>query len=88
MTRDELAVLLVGEKAGDLAELGALLSRAGVLEPHRDNEDEPVIAVANTLWTDESIEVLAPFVDELGRWSSGKVREAPFQREPGRRPAR
>jgi len=82
MTRAELAVLLVGDKDGDLAGLGALLSRAGVLEPHRDNEDEPVIAVANTLWTDASIEVLAPFVDELGRWSSGKVREAPFRRAP------
>ncbi len=82
MTRDELAVLLVGDKDADLAALGAVLSRAGVLEPHRDNEDEPVIAVANTLWTDATIEVLAPFVDELGRWSSGKVREAPFSVNP------
>lgn len=82
MTRAELAALLLGDKDGDLAELGALLSRAGVLEPHRDNEDEPVIAVANTLWTDASVEVLAPFVDELGRWSSGKVREAPFRAAP------
>jgi len=82
MTRDELAVLLVGDKDGDLAALGAVLSRAGVLEPHRDNEDEPVIAVANTLWTDAAVEVLAPFVDELGRWSSGKVREAPFAANP------
>lgn len=82
LTRDELAVLLLGEKAGDLAKLGALLARAGELEPNRDNEDEPVIAVANTLWTDASIEILASFVDELGRWSSGTVREAPFQRAP------
>ncbi len=82
LTRDELAVLLVGEKAGDLAELGTVLTRAGVLEQHGDNEDEPVIAVANTLWTDESVEILASFVEELGRWSSGKVREAPFQVNP------
>jgi serpin B len=82
LTRDELAVLLVGEKSGDLTELGALLTRAGVLEPHGDNEDEPVIAVANTLWTDASVEILASFVDELGRWSSGKVREAPFRLNP------
>lgn len=80
LTRDELAVLLVGEKSGDVGELGARLKRAGVLAPARENEDEPVIAVANTLWTDESVEILASFVDELGRWSSGKVREAPFQR--------
>jgi serpin B len=82
MTRDELAVLLVGEKSGDLAALGALLTRAGVLEQHRDNEDEPVIAVANTLWADESIDVHASYVDELGRWSSGMVREAPFRENP------
>jgi serine protease inhibitor len=81
-TRDELARLLVGDKDGDLAELGALLGRAGELAPARNNEDEPVIAVANTLWTDASIEILASFVEELGRWSSGKVREAPFQEDP------
>lgn len=82
MTRDELAVLLLGEKSGDLGELGALLTRAGVLAQARDNEDEPVIAVANTLWADESIDVYASYVDELGRWSSGMVREAPFRENP------
>ena len=81
LTRDELAVLLVGEKSGDIGELGALLKRASVLAPHRDNEDEPVIAVANTLWTDESVEILASFVEELGRWSSGTVQSAPFQQD-------
>lgn len=84
MTRDELAVLLLGEKAGDLGRLSEVLTRAGVLEPHRDNEDEPIIAVSNTLWTDESIEILAPFVAALGRQSSGTVREAPFRTEPER----
>jgi serpin B len=83
LTRDELAVLLVGEKSGDIGELGALLKRASVLAPHRDNEDEPVIAVANTLWTDETVEILASFVKELGRWSSGSVQSAPFQQNPG-----
>ncbi|MFL6123387.1 serpin family protein [Actinophytocola sp.] len=83
MTRDELAFVLTGEKSGDIGQLGALLQRAGVLAPARDNEDEPVIAVANTLWTDESVEVLASFVDELGRWSNGVVQSAPFQQDPG-----
>lgn len=82
LTRDELAFLLVGEKSGDIGELGARLKRAGVLAPHRDNDDEPVIAVANTLWTDEAVEILTSFVEELGRWSSGSVREAPFRRDP------
>lgn len=83
MTRDELAVLLLGDKASDLTQLGELLTRAGVLEPPRGKEDEPVIAVSNTLWVDESVEILVPFVEELGRWSSGKVREAPFRTAPG-----
>jgi serpin B len=82
MTRDELAVLLLGDKSGDLTQLGVTLTRAGVLAQHRDNEDEPVIAVSNTLWTDESVEILTSYIDELGRWSSGKVREAPFRVGP------
>ncbi|TDV54164.1 serpin family protein [Actinophytocola oryzae] len=83
LTRDELAVLLLGEKTGDIGDLGALLKRAGVLAPHNDGDEAPVIAVANTLWTDESIEILAPYVEELGRWSSGTVRGAPFRTDPG-----
>lgn len=81
-TKAELARLLVGDPAGGVGDLGKLLARAGELEPVRDNEDEPVIAVANTLWTDESVQVLVSFVEELGRWSSGKVREAPFRTAP------
>jgi serpin B len=82
LTRDELAVLLVGEKSGDIGQLGALLTRAGVLASTRGNEDEPAIAVANTLWTDEAVEILASFIDELGRWSSGTVKEASFRSNP------
>ena len=82
-TRDELALLLLGDKSGDLVRLGELLARAGVLDPPRGKEDEPVIAVSNTLWVDESIEILAPYIEELGRWSSGKTREAPFREAPG-----
>jgi serine protease inhibitor len=81
-TQDELAMLLLRDKSGDLAALGKLLTGAGELAPHRDNEDEPIIAVSNTLWTDESVEIVESFVEELGRWSSGAVREAPFRAEP------
>lgn len=81
-TRDELATLLVGDRTGDLGALGKMLVQAGELEPARGDEDEPMLAVANTLWTDESVEVLVSFVEELGRWSSGKVREAPFRTAP------
>lgn len=82
LTRDELAMLLLDDKDGDLTALGALLTAAGQLDEARTGQDEPVIAVANTLWTDASIEVRTDFVTELGRWSSGKVREAPFREAP------
>ena len=81
LARDELAVLLVGEKSGDIVELGATLKRASVLAAHRDNEDEPVVAVANTLWADESVPILPSFVRELDRWTSGTVRGAPFRQD-------
>lgn len=81
-SRDELAELLLGDRTGDLGALGKQLVQAGELEPARGEEDEPVIAAANTLWTDESIEILVSFVEELGRWSNGKVREAPFRTTP------
>jgi serine protease inhibitor len=82
LTRDELAMLLLGDKDGDLTALGAVLTGAGRLDEARDNEDEPVIAVANTLWTDAAVEIRTDFVTELGRWSSGKIREAPFHDAP------
>jgi len=82
LTRDELTMLLLGDKDGDLTALGAVLTAAGQLDEARTGEDEPMIAVANTLWTDASVEVRTDFVTELGRWSSGKVREAPFQDAP------
>lgn len=83
-TRDELAALLLGGGHGDLGTLGKLLAQAGELEPVRGDEDEPMVAVANTLWTDESVDVLVSFVEELGRWSNGKVREAPFRAAPAK----
>jgi serpin B len=82
MTRDELVVLLLGDKAGDVAALGALLGRAGRLERARADQDEPVLAVANTLWTDASIEVRDTFAAELARWASGSVRQAPMRTAP------
>ncbi|GAB3431933.1 serpin family protein [Actinophytocola sediminis] len=81
-TRDELATLLLGDRGSDLGALGKLLSQAGELEPGRGEEDEPTVAVANTLWTDESIDIQPSFVEELGRWSTGTVRAAPFAAAP------
>ena len=76
-SRDELVVVL-----GDLDGLAALLTSAGRLAPARDGEDEPVLAVSNTLWADASIDIEPSFAGELRGWSGGAVRNAPFQAEP------
>ena len=81
MTRDELTVLLLGEKSGDLRSLGRLLTKAATLQQSRGDE-EPVLSVANTLWTDAGAGIRESYVDELGEWSSGSVKPAPFQDDP------
>lgn len=81
MTRDELTVLLLGEKSGDPRSLGRLLTKAATLQKSGGDE-EPVLAVANTLWTDASIRIQESYVDELKEWSSGSVRPAPFRDAP------
>lgn len=77
MTRDELVVLLLGEKSGDLQALGRLLTKAAVLTSGADDE-KPVLRVANTMWTDETVPIREEFAEELARWSNGAVRPAPF----------
>ncbi|PPK69144.1 serpin family protein [Actinokineospora auranticolor] len=74
---DELAVLL-----GELGETGAELGAAGSLEQPRPDEEQPVIAVANTLWADASVPIESGFAEELASWSGGVVRNAPFRAEP------
>jgi serpin B len=81
LTRDELAVLLLGEKSGDLRALGRLLTKAATLEASRGDE-QPVLAVANTLWVDALIKVRESYVDTLGEWPNGSARSAPFHDAP------
>ncbi|HVK26052.1 MAG TPA: serpin family protein [Actinokineospora sp.] len=76
-SRQELADLL-----GDLDSLATTIGGAAALDEPGSDEDEPVIAVTNTLWADASIRVEDSFADELSRWSDGSVRNAPFQTEP------
>ncbi|SDH91576.1 serpin B [Actinokineospora alba] len=76
-SRQELVDLL-----GPLDELTATIAGAATLDKPARDEDEPAIAVANTLWADAKITVEDAFVDELSRWSDGSVRNAPFQHEP------
>jgi serine protease inhibitor len=80
LTRDELVALLLGEKSGQLDALGTLLARAAELDPVGPDDQEPVLAVANTLWADQSIEIRQAFVEELAKASGGTVRNAPFRR--------
>ena len=84
VTRDELLGLLAGDKTADVADLLATHGAAGRLEPAKDKQDEPVIAVTDTLWADESITIRQSFADELERMPGGAVRSAPFGTSPGK----
>jgi len=78
-TRDELVSLL-----GDVGALRTLLTGATTLGPITYGAEEPVFAVANTLWADDSIDIRDSFADELARWVRGSVRTAPFRNAPGK----
>jgi serine protease inhibitor len=82
LTRDELAHLLLGDKSGDPRALGRLLTRASTLEPAGRDSEEPVLAVANTLWADAEVRIRESYVDELVEWPNGSVRHAPFLKAP------
>jgi serine protease inhibitor len=83
-TRDELVALLLGDKAAQVEDLIRLLGDAeDVALPHSDAEP-PEIAVANTLWADESIKIRQEFAEALAETPSGAVRAAPFAKDPGR----
>ena len=78
-TRAELLDLL-----GDLDDLTATLAGAAQLGQRAADDDEPVLAVSNTLWVDASITIEESFAGELAGWSGGSVRNAPFRAEPGK----
>ncbi|WP_436495389.1 serpin family protein [Actinokineospora sp. HUAS TT18] len=78
-SRRELVALL-----GELDSLTTTIAGAATLDEAGSDEDEPVIAVTNTLWADTSIRVESSFADELSQWSDGSVRNAPFQTEPAK----
>ncbi|SHF41681.1 serpin family protein [Streptoalloteichus hindustanus] len=80
-TRAELATALTGAPDGELAAHARLLASATTLAESFADE-RPVLAVANTLWTDESVHVEPAFVEELRRWPAGAVRTAAFRPDP------
>jgi serpin B len=74
----------LGDDSAILGEHSAMLGEAGVLDTSvtAPGGDQPVLGVANTLWTRENTPIHAEFTAELGRWPSGRVRTAPFQDQP------
>jgi serine protease inhibitor len=80
-SRDELVGALLGDPAGDLGAQAAALAEAAVLEPAAGDE-EPVLAVANTLWAAEDLPIRREYADEFARWPAGTVRGAPFADAP------
>ncbi|GAA1950976.1 serpin family protein [Amycolatopsis minnesotensis] len=59
------------------------LREAATLEPRPDRE-EPVLAVANTLWVWDQLPIEPGYAGELATWPGGRVAEAPFVTEPER----
>ena len=75
-TRDELVQLLLDDSQGNLAAQADLLVAATRLD------DRAQIAVANTLWADETVPMRAGFESLLQAWPGGQVRTAPFSKAP------
>lgn len=79
-TADELrAVLNPGES--DIAKQVDLLRDASVLSAGR-GDDDPVLAVSNTLWAWDKLPLNDGFRTELSGWPGAKVATAPFVTDP------
>lgn len=81
-TRDELVSLLLGDKGAKIERLTRSLDEAERLAEPQDDQDRPVVAVANTLWSDQRITIRPEFADALAEMPSGSVRSAPFMTDP------
>jgi len=79
-TSEEVASLLAGD-GGDLDGQAALLRDASSL-PAKGNQDEPILAVSNTLWAWKQLPLNDEFTGELTEWPNGKVATAPFVDDP------
>lgn len=77
---DEVAALLAGPDR-DVADQADLLRKAAELTA-RGEQDEPVLAVSNTLWAWDELPIESGYVEELRRWPSGSVASAPFVTDP------
>lgn len=83
LTHDELALLLLGDKADMSRTLAKTqLDEAARLGRVATDDEPPVLAVTNTLWADESIHIRSSYVDLLEGVPGGSVRAAPFRKAP------
>ncbi|SFB28428.1 serpin B [Amycolatopsis marina] len=80
-TADELSALLAGTGT-DAGVQDQLLLDAAALRAPSASEEEPELAVANTLWAWDKLPVEDDFREELSRWNGGSVASAPFADDP------
>ena len=80
-TASQPAALLAGapERVSEQADL---LRAAAVLDAPARGQDEPTLAVSNTLWVWRRLEVKPGFTDVVAEWPSGAVATAPFVEDP------
>lgn len=81
-TRAELASVLLGAGEGNLDEQAKLLAIGAELDPPRPNAEAPQLAVSNTMWTRQDVQLEPDYTAELERWPGGAVRGAPFDTAP------
>ncbi|MBB3051476.1 serpin B [Prauserella isguenensis] len=79
-TADEIAAVLAGPES-TLAEQRRLLEASAALDT-RAGQDEPVLAVSNTLWAWDGLAVDDGYAADLERRASGRVAAAPFVDDP------
>ncbi len=82
-TRGELVGAL--RASGDDAKLSGVLDLvrgAAELGGSESSGDEPVLAVANTLWADDALPVERSYVSSLEEWPGGTARNTPFRDAP------
>lgn len=79
-TADELTALLAGD-AGSVVGQAELLADAANLEAG-SGEQQPELAVSNTLWAWDGLPVNDTYRAELARWPAGAIASAPFRDDP------
>ncbi|MBB3665400.1 MULTISPECIES: serpin family protein [Prauserella salsuginis group] len=79
-TADEITALVAGQTSA-LADQTRLLDAAAVLEA-RTGQEEPVLAVSNTLWAWDGLAVEDGYAEALEQRASGRVAAAPFVDDP------